>query len=358
MRRIVQTLIFSIATSNIAYAAPAFSNELNYSAPKKSSTEKVLSNFGFNYFTKYTGRSLSDDYANGATYNRFDGGTSENGKKYDATGSTQIYQSFTLKYNLPKNMQVSYGVTYQDNLTKNVEYKQLGGNSAERSNGRSFNNHRISLWMPRIIQGSKASLSSSLYYELPTNKVTRTGDTNNIYGSAPGEIIDSKAEEYDMEFQYGIGIQPTLSIHSNIPGLHHGLTASYERYVYPDYTKSITEVPYWCRKIGKSCNRSEVTNKEYNYNLQGAKANIGAYMNYAVAGTKLTLKSSVEFDWDQVGKQVGTTDKWGNNMDNIGNLGTSYSIKSGVNLEAGVNFSLEEASLEKTSVFGSLSLSI
>ncbi len=73
MRRIVQSLIFSIATSNIAYAAEAVSNKLNYNAKEQTMTQKVLSKFSFNYFAKYTGRSLSDIYQDGATYNRFDG---------------------------------------------------------------------------------------------------------------------------------------------------------------------------------------------------------------------------------------------------------------------------------------------
>lgn len=354
MRRIVQSLIFSIATSNIAYAAPAISNKLNYKAKKQSSFRKVVSNFNFNYFAQYTGRSLSDNYDSGATYNRFDGGTSEDGKKYDATGSTQVYQSFKLGYKLPNNMIVSYGITYQDNMTDDVEYTQLGGSKAQRNNGRSMNNHRAALWMPSILSNNKGSLSLSLFIEEPTYKSTNTINETAMGGPSFDKVVATNSTEVDMEYKGGVGFQPTISIYSKVPGLYHGISASYERYVYPEYTKTVKKHPFWCERKS-DC--SGIDKDTYEYKAQGAKANFGGYLNYSL-NDRVTLKSSVEFDYDQVGDQVGSLSDWGNNMDNIGNLGASYSASRLLTLEGGVNFSLEEASIDKSAIFGSLNLSI
>ena len=356
MHRLIKSLIISIATSKMAYALPALANEMQYSAQKTSTIERVLKNFTFNYFAQYTGRSLSENYQTGATYNRFAGGTSEDGQRLDTTSSTQIFHSLSLGFKLPKNMVLSYGISYQDNLNKNVEYTLLDGSKDSRRYGRSFNNHRVSLWIPQIIQGNKASLSSSVFYERPTYKVTR-----NMYETAKDQetftrVIAESNTEYDMNYQYGLGVQPTVSVYSSIAGLYHGFTASYERYFYPDYNATRSKTALWC-EIWKDCIKSASTTTSSTYNLQGTMANVGAYLNYALTN-RMMLKSSVQFDWNQVGDQVGSVSQWGNGLDNVGNLGASYFVKNGFFLEAGVNFALEDASIDKTAVFGSLSLSI
>lgn len=328
MRKVVQMLIFSIATSNIAYAASAISNELSYNDKKQTTAQKVLSKFNFNYFAKYTGRSLSDNYENGATYNRFSGGHNDEGMRQDSTGSTQLYQSFKLSYTLPKNMQLGYGVTFQDSLTKGVKYAGDYGGTYTRNHGRSYNDQQISLWIPNILSNNKASLSTTLIYQRPTTDASKASGV-----------------------RYRIGIQPTLSIYSKVAGLQHGFTASYQRDSYPKYQYS--EMPSWCSAPGYTC--QGVTPNTIK--KQGVRANMGAYLNYMVSN-KITLKSSVQIDYDQRGDQVGSLNKWGNNLDNIGNIGAAYFVRKGVNIATGVTFSLDQASIEKTSIFGSLSLSI
>lgn len=336
MRRIVQSLIFSIATSNIAYATPALSNELNYNAKKQSTFKKVVNNFKFNYFAKYTGRSLSDDYSDGATYNRFGGGRSDSGQRRDTTGSTEIFHAFTLGYKLPKNLVLSFGVTFQDNLTKDVEFTGDYGQTLKRSNGRSYNNQRIALWIPSIVSGKSMSLSSSVFYEIPTNDAS-----------------------IDNEMEYGLGIQPTLVIYSKVPGLSHGFTASYERYVYSDYEFYGTYTP--TNPDGSSWKNPDgtpmVLRNSNPTKRQGMLGNIGAFANYTLTDN-IALKSSVQFDYDQQGNQVGSMSEFGNNLDNIGNIGVGYSLARGAYLESGITFGLEEAGLDKTAIFGALSLSI
>jgi len=72
----------------------------------------------------------------------------------------------------------------------------------------------------------------------------------------------------------------------------------------------------------------------------------------------ITFKSSVQFDWNQVGDQVGTLNEFGNNLDNIGNLGLSFSLNKNMTFASGVNFSLEEASLNRTAIISSLNITI
>jgi hypothetical protein len=337
--KVSKMIALSMLTSNIAYA------QMNTTVKdvKQSSLTKVLSNFSFNYFAKYTGPSLSPDYQSGATYNRFDGGrTSYNGQRLDTTGSQQTYQSFKLSYKLPKNLSLSYGLTYQDNIKKGIKHK-----TGEREYGRSFNDHRVSLFVPSIISGTKASLSSSFFYQLPTTQGSK-----------------------DNEMKYTIGIQPTLAIYSKVKGLYHGVTASVEKgyynrgYNYSDSTtttktfiKRNPDGSPWTHPDGSPIEVTETNTYIQNTTHQGVKANVGAYANYMLTD-KTTLKSSVEFDYDQVGDQVGTTNEWGNNMDNIGNLGASYRVLKNISVEAGVNFSLEEPSVEKTAIFTSLDITI
>jgi hypothetical protein len=340
MRYFAKSLIISLATSNIAYATPALSNTLNYKAPKKSTVRKIVENFQFNYFAQYTGRSLGNNYADGATYNRFSGGYSENGERKDATGSQEFFQAFTLGYKLPKNLILSYGVTMQDALTDDVEYRGTDGNTYTRSNGRSYNNHRVSLWIPGVFSNKSVSLSTSVFYERPTTDFSK-----------------------DTGMEYGYGIQPTLVIYSKVPGLYHGLTASYERFVYPDYefyeyyTGNVNpDGTPWLNPDGSPMAPTQV---RYNNptKRRGMMGNIGGYMNYVLTDS-LTFKSSVQFDYDQEGNAVGSLTEFGNNLDNVGNIGLGYSMAKGVNLQGGVTFSLDEMSTDNSALFGTLSLSI
>jgi len=326
MKKLFRNLLISTITLVSLSASADIFNEISANRSfeqKKNPLEK----FSFNYFAKYTGPSLSDDYKDGATYNRFDGGVNQQGQKLDTTGSTQLYQSFKLGYKVGNGKVLAISHTFQSNLTNDVEYQWPDGAKGSRDNGQSNNNNRISLWIPNIFTGDTYSLSTSFFYEAPTT--------------------DSSKED---DLLYGIGIQPTLSINSKIDGLSHGLTASYERYVYPDDQFSV--LPSWCSEPGYSCAgvTPNITRR------QGVKANIGAYLNYALA-EKLTLQSSVEFDWDQIGSQVATT-QFGNNMDNSGKIGTKYQVTQNVTTEAFINFSIEEVSTRKSALGLSLDFKI
>jgi hypothetical protein len=347
--KVSRMMAFSLLTSNIAYAQMNINAKTTKSEKSliETTAKKVLSKFSFNYFAKYTGPSLSSDYQEGATYNRFDGGRDFKGQRRDTVGSKQTYQSFTLSYRLPKNMSLSYGITYQDNVQEDIKYKDSFGQENTRNYGRTFNDHRVSLFVPSIITGSKASLSSSFFYQLPTTQVSK-----------------------DRQMDYALGIQPVLAINSNVRGLFHGLTASIEKnfykrgYSYTDtttttktYIKRNPDGSPWVNPDGSPMEVTETNTRINPVNNQGVLANIGGYINYMLTD-KVTLKSSIEFDYNQVGEQVGTFNELGNNMDNIGNVGASYRLLSNMTLEAGVNFAIEDPSIEKTAVFTSLDIRI
>jgi len=297
---------------------------------KPSLLKETISKFVFNYYVQYIGPSLSDRYQEGATYNRFNGGTDTKGERLDATGSTQVFQSFKLGYKLPKNLILSYGLTYQDNLNEDVSYRFNGGGQGVRPYGRSFNNHRVSLWIPGVYSNNSVSLSLNTFIERPTSE-----------------------SSIDSEMHYGLGLQPSLTIYSKVPGLFHGITAGIQRDYYKENeTKAFH--PNWCKQPGFTCNGVD--------KIPGTKrttlfAVVGGYVNYMV-GDKTTLKSSIEFDWSQTGNDVKSTEKFGSNLDDVGNLSVAYRIMQQVTVAAGVNFALEEASVDKTSIFGSLDITL
>jgi hypothetical protein len=335
MKKLVHLSLIAFATSNLAYASTAISNELVINKKETSLLSKVQETMTFNYFALYTGPSLAGGQS-GASFNRFAGGRNDQGQLYDPTSAAQLFQTVRLGFKLPRNMVLSYGISFQENLTEGIEYKGLDGNTYTRDTKRSFNNDRVSLWVPGIYNGTKAALNTSLFLELPTTEASQ-----------------------ENKMRYGIGIQPVLAIYSKIPGLFHGITASYERYVYDDYQFFGTYTPRnpdgsaWVNADG-----SPMVLRNMNpTRRQGMMGSVGGYVNYILTDNT-TLKSSVNFDYDQRGNQVGSLTEYGNNLENIGNLGMSYRVTKGVFVEGGLTFSLERTDAEHASVFGALNIII
>ncbi len=332
MFNLKMTFLFAVLFS-LSLSANVNISLLNSTVEKDesfSTLKKVASNFSFNYFVQYVGRSLSNKYQDGATYNRFDGGTTDNGERLDATGSTQVFQSFKLGYRLPRNMVLSYGLTYQDNLNENINFKFNGGGQGQRQYGRSFNNHRVSLWIPSVYTNNSISLSFNTFVERPTTE----GSQN-------------------AEMQYGLGIQPSLTIFSSVPGLFHGIRASVQR---DYYNKNETSAfhPDWCKEPGFTC---EGVDKIPGIKRTTLFAAIGGYLNYMITDNT-TLKSSIEFDWSQTGDDVNSLDRFSNNLDDVASLSVAYNIMKQITVESGVNFAVENVSIDKTAIFGSLNISI
>ena len=316
---------FAIAASSLA-AHAQLNNEITTNATVNS-FQSVLSDFTFNYYVKFLGPSLSNGLQDGATYNRFETGQDYKGDELDFKGSQQTYQSFKLGYRLPKGMIVSYGVTYQDNLRENVEYssKNLDGSESvyTREYGRSYNNHRVSLWVPNFAGNNIFFMGASVYYEIPTTEGSK-----------------------DSDMMYGVGVQPSVGFYSNVPGLSYGLGFSLERDVYPDNEF----YPNWCKEPGMTCKGV------YTIKNQVLRASVSPYLNYMLTD-KVTLKSQLSFDWDQDGDQAETLE-FNNNMDDVLSMGASYSFNQHVNISAGVEASISNPHIDRTALFGSLGVGI
>ena len=283
-----------------------------------SSLKKAASNFTFDYYVKYLGPGLSGNMQQGSTYNRFNTGQSWDGSEEDFRSSEQIYQSFKLGFRLPRNMIVSYSVTYQDDVKKDIEYD--GGT---RRYGRSYNDQRLSLWVPDIYSNSLVYLHTSLFYERATT--------------------DSSIEK---GMQYGVGVQPTLGFYTGVPGLSTGISASIERDVYPDNEF----MPDWCKEPGYSCDGVETTKRQTTF------IGLSPYVNYSLTDS-LTLQAQLAFDWDQDGDQAETLE-FNNNMNDTWALGANYRAMKNVSIGFGVEGSLSEPHLDRTAMFGSLGVSI
>lgn len=290
----------------------AFSSDIEIKSNTNENLQNrktILSNFNFNYFTKYTGKSLSGRYNSGATFNRFSGGQNSDGKDYDSTGSYELYQSFRLGYRFENNWNLSFTKTFQENLTDDVEYKTTWGSEDTRSNGRSYNPPRISFHIPSIKNFDFGWLSFATYYEFAT-----------AAGRANGQ-------------KYGYGIGTTLGIYSYIPGLIHGININLEK------TKFSRTYTNW-QGI-----KVPVSNEQHTRFL------LNPYLNYSF-NDRFTAKFSFDLDWDQKGNNVT------NNMHDVGFIGLGTKLIKNVFLDIFVAYSITKFESKNTSTGASLDISI
>lgn len=297
------TILLALMSLTSVYADNVSSNKMTVDV-NTNKFKEVLSDFSFNYFLNYTGASPAGNYKNGATFNRFSGGYA-NGEALDSTGSTEIFQSFTLGYTFKNSMTLSYGVTMQESLTDDVKYDTGLGFEGTRSNGVSYNGHRTSLFIPTIASFSFGWISSSIFYQTPV-----ASERNN------GTI-------------YVAGLQPSISFFSSIPGLRYRINTNVERLVIRD---------------------------EKQNNSQGLRINIMPQISYQLT-ERFTLKKSFDFDWDQKGDQLGTTN-FGKNMDDIGIIGIGANVIHKTFVDLYMTYSLSRLDKQNTALGASLNISI
>lgn len=298
------TILLALFSISSVYANYANTNKMSIGV-NTNKFKKFVSNFNFNYFTSYTGPSIGGNYKSDETFNRFDGGRDGEDRELDNNGSTQLYQSFKLGYTFKNRMNLSYGVTMQDNIKKDVQYNSTYGGTANRSNGRSYNGHRVALFVPSVASFSFGWLSTTLFYQMPV------------------------ASERGNGTLHGYGIQPSLGFVSNIPGLSYGVASTFERVVGTNETKT---------------------------NFQGVKLSVAPFINYQLT-ERFTFKNSFDFDWDQKGSQIGTND-YGRNMHDIGKVGLGSKIVNKVFLDIYLNYSVSQMSSKNTALGASLDISI
>lgn len=304
-------------------ASAQISNDINLSNTDFAGKAKQLTQLiSFNYYAKYLGPSLSGSMPQGSTYNRFSTGQDWKDDKGDHTNSHQIFHALSVGIKLPRYMALQYQMSFQDNLNDNIPYqsKNFDGtySTYTREKGRSQNNDRISLWVPNIHSNNHFFISSSFFYEMPSSEGSQ-----------------------ESQLQYGVGIQPTLGFYSPISWLYYGVSASLERYQYPDNQF----VPVWCR-VDCHKNSNQVRRQKAIYSLS-------PYMG-VIINDKLSLRSSLVFDWDQ----YGDSNRLRENLDDIFSLGLNYSLHSKLSVGAGIEGSLETPSPGKSALFANLLISI
>ncbi len=297
--------------------------------------KRIYEKIKFNYGMTYLGPSLSSNYEDGATYNRFNTGQDWQGVDTDPTGSYQIFHSFSLGYMVTNNIKVSYSYTFQDDLNGNIEYETYKDDGSVfsstnlRDKGLSYNNQRFNINAYNIYSNRFLYVSSSFYYEFPTTE----GSINS-----------------DME--YGLGIGPSIGFYSNIPGFFSGINFNLER----DYYKR-QDYNYLCG--GFNCSNR----------YQTLRAGISGYIGYYTSD-KMSWKISLIYDWDQMGDEaehigfdllnlsLDEDTKFNNNMDNVLEIGPSYYWSKNLTTSGKLQLSVNKPHINNTALLGYLGLSI
>lgn len=314
----------------IFYSAVCMSNandangQLNIELKQKNqadSFEKIKNNITFSFFTQYLGPSLSSRYESGATYNRAFSGQDWKGDDLDSTGSQQQFYSVNLGYKLNKTWKISYSYTFQhafypvNTRTFNADGSVFAINGQE--GGLSYNNQRINLFGMNLFSNEYFYISSNFFYEMPTTDISK-----------------------DRDMTYGLGIQPSIGIYSNIPGLYHGIRLSFQRDYYQreDFT-------YTCGKF--TCRTA----------YQTARVSVGGYLSYYFTD-KLALQTDVRFDWDKVGDQIelGRLNEFNANMDDVIEIGPRYFPKMGYSFGAKLQYALNKLSADQSAFMANFGL--
>jgi len=317
------------------FSTSAFSQvmwtSINHTPEKRSTLEESLKdlkgNFNFTYFVKYLGPSLSNDMQSGSTFNRFKTGQDAKGDAQDFKGAHQTFNSFTLGYNLTSNINLNFTHTFQYDENNKTEYEYVGWDGKTykdtRAGGESYNNQRINLNVKNIINNKTLYFNTNFYYE-----------------------IASTDASIENEMMYGVGMAPTLGFYSSVPGLSYGLTAMIERDVYPDDQYN----PDWCKEGTYTCD-GVIPEKR-----QTTRVGFGPWLGYMI-NDDYSLSASLNFDWDQDGDQVRTTE-FNPNMDDIASLSINYNVNSNLRISGGMEASITEIEMERTAIFGALNLSL
>lgn len=298
--------------------------DASYTLSQKLGTQafkNIKKKASFNYSITYLALGLAPRAQQNATYNRFNSGQDYKGDDIDATSSLQIYHAFAFGYQVSKNLKLSYSSTYQDDLHPGIKYNVYNSDGSvwkvnKRKKGISHNNQRINASISNIYNNKYFFLMSNFYYERATTRISQGQDMT-----------------------YALGIQPTVGIFSNIPGLFHGVKGSIER----DYYKR--------QEFTSSCANSLCTTK-----YQTLRASITSYLGYNVSD-KLHLHSELTFDWDQKGDQVELL-KFNRNMDDIIELGPQYSFSKNMSAGARIQKAITSPDAQKSAIILNLKFSL
>lgn len=288
------------------------------------------------YFVNLSGPSIANPAAS-YTYNRFNSGKDSNGYRLDPRSNQEIFNSFSMSYQVNNNFILSYSYSFTNSITTNTDYtyKQEGwmvddkGNAifdmsgyqkwgvmnrqATRNNSQAFLNQRINAFIPSVYQNNKIGLSMAISYEMPTTEIAK----NN-------------------QMQYGIVLAPTLYFKTNNIKHAYGISATLQRDIYKE-------------NVYQACSNC------IPLNMRTFMANIMPYYNYSLSD-KFSLMSRLTFDYDQQGSQSGN--EFGNNMDNVARIGLGYTLNRNISSSLYIEGDMEDPRSDRAFIGATLGISI
>lgn len=291
----------AVSTANLVYKKPNF----------RKHTEKL----NFNYFTQFLGPSLDSRYQSGATYNRFKTGQDFKGDPLDATGSHQMFHAITLGYNIAPDYNLSFGYTFQEDINKDIRYKDSWGQTAIRNKQVSDNNKRINLLVRNVVNNKNFFINTNYFYELSST-------INSVY--------------QDME--YGLGFEPTVGFYHGNTGFSSGFFFSVQRNFFKE-------------------NEILFEGNLFPTRYQTMLVQFNPYLNYRLSDY-ITLQSSLMFDWDKRGDQINDFGQFNANMDDVGRFGVSFNVDYGITAGTFFEFGLEDAGIAKTAIGATLNVTL
>ena len=332
MKYFLLVFTFFILTQ-ITQAQEINKTQLTISAMDK--VKEIASRFTFGYSMVFLGPSLSSNYEENTTFNRFKTGQQDyTGKELDYKGSYQIYHATQLTYSFTPDVSISYSYTFQDDLYK-VRYDNYAWDNSQgksrwmkdtRGSGLSYNDQQLSMWISNIYSNDYFTYNMGLVYQRPTTEGSQ-----------------------DLDMTYGLGIRPNIAFNtpSKVSGLYTGISTEFLRLYYKKEQYYNTFV-------------SDIDGQTYNYSdpekPQTMSITVSPYLNYTLSDAWV-FKSSLTFDWDQDGNEV-YTNEYNNNMVNVGTVGVTYFIGNNTSIGTNLEFAIEEPSIEKTALSFNLNLTI
>ncbi len=307
----VISFIFLIMTHSLL-ANSVFSSEFkSQNKTFLSKLKQASKNISVGYFMSLNGPTLGGRASN-ETYNRFNSGFDINGNENDPTAPLGMFHSLSLSYKFKNGVSIGSGYVFDTKLNKDTTYtyKNFRGETVRAKSSTEVGryNARINFFIPSIYNSRRFSVSSAANIELPT---TQNAKFN--------------------EMKYGLILAPTVVVKTKNPKVYTGVNFNLQRNFYQE-------------------------NERNGIKLQTLLLSTGPFFNYSLA-EKWTLKTSMNFDWDQRGDEVGSS-KLNKNMDDIVEAGIKYKFNRHFNTTVMLLSPINKIEAEFITSYLNISLSI
>lgn len=242
------------------------SQTVQTSLPTKSLGQHIIENISLTYYQQFLGPTASGRYQE--TYNPFQEGRAP----------LQSFHAFNLRYNINNDWAIGSSISVVNGYTERVE-TDLGTNTPEPF----WFNARVYVQVPSI-KLSPVTITTTISYEAPTSSIS-----------------------IDNQMRYGLVVAENIMLNIPSPSWSAGILAQYYQAY---YRQNVLDAPF-PEEFG-----GEPTP------LQTVIVSGGPYVSYRF-NDKWMATSLVAIDWDQRGRQTGTT-RFNNNLEHRGRIGLNY----------------------------------